>query len=175
MKTAYLSLGSNVGDRLFYLKQAIENLNRNPAVQVEKISSIYETAAWGLESQNDFYNLVLEISTSLLPEGLLQACQKIELELERTREIHWGPRTIDIDILLYESIEMDEAHLTIPHQYLLERPFVTIPLAEIAPDIRVKNVNISLVAKEHRKLEEKCLQLEYVTENLLLSRIKHMS
>lgn len=161
-KTAYLSLGSNMGDRLTYLKQAIENLNNHPAIKVEKTSSIYETAAWGLKEQPDFYNLVLKVKTSLPAEGLLNACQKIESELERTRLIHWGPRTIDIDILLYEDIEMKEDDLTIPHKYLLERPFVTIPLAEIAPDIYVKETHISTLAKVHKQSDEKCLKLNLI-------------
>jgi len=157
-RTAYLSLGSNIGDRLGYLTQATKLLNEHLDITVVKISSVYETAAWGLEKQADFYNIVLEIETNLLPQGLLEACQKIENTLERTRTIHWGPRTIDIDILLYEDIEIEENYLTIPHKYLLERPFTTIPLAEIAPDAQVKDIKISTIAAHHSKLGDKCLK-----------------
>lgn len=160
-KWAYLSLGSNLGDRLGYLTHATKLLNEHVDVCVTNISSVYETAAWGLENQGDFYNIVLEIKTSLSPASLLKACQKIESELKRTREVHWGPRTIDIDILLYEDVELGEASLTIPHKYLLDRPFVTIPLAEVAPDKRVKGVMIATVAAHHIKLEDKCLKTAY--------------
>jgi len=148
-----------------YLKQAVQQLNEQPEIQVEKISSIYESAAWGLKEQNDFYNLVLKLTTCLLPEGLLDVCQKIESELERVRLIHWGPRTIDIDILLYENLEIETDHLTIPHKYLLERPFVTIPLVEIAPCILVKGYTVSSIAKKHEKLAEKCLKITSTIEN----------
>jgi len=157
---SYLSLGSNIGDKLDYLQQATRLLREHEAITVVKVSSVYETAAWGLRGQADFYNIVLEIKTSLLPKELLEACQEIENELERVREIHWGPRTIDIDILLYENVVLNEKSLTIPHKYLLERPFVTIPLSEIAPKLQVKDVKISTVAKHHSMLEDKCLRVE---------------
>lgn len=154
-QTAYLSLGSNIGDRLAYLTQATKRLNQHSAITVKKISSIYETAAWGLENQADFYNAVVEITTTLSPHDLLVACQKIELELDRTREIHWGPRTIDIDILLYQNIKITSDVLTIPHQYLLERSFVTTPLLEIAPDIVINNVKVATVANA-----DSCVKLD---------------
>ena len=162
MKVAYLSLGSNIGDQLGYLTQATRLLNGHPDIKVVKISSVYETAAWGLEDQADFYNIVLEIRTSLAPFELLEACQEIETTLVRIREIHWGPRTIDVDILLYEDTRLEDERLTIPHEYMLDRPFVTIPLAEIAPDIRVKNMDILEVVAEHRELGGKLLRMETV-------------
>jgi len=159
-RLAYLSLGSNIDDRLDYLKQATKLLNAHTGIEILKTSSVYETTAWGLEEQDDFYNIALEISTNLSPMDLLVACQKIEDKLERIREIHWGPRTIDIDILLYEEVEINEEALTIPHKYLLERPFVTIPLAEIAPGRKVKGMNISIVADEHlKRMKGKCLKM----------------
>ena len=164
MATSFLSLGSNTGDRLGYLRQATKLLNEHKDIAVAKISSVYETAPWGLENQADFYNIALEIKTSLPPKALLAACQEIETKLERSRTVHWGPRTIDIDILLYEDIELEEESLTIPHKYLLERPFVTIPLFEIAPDKQVKGVKISTIATRHSKLEDKCLKSTFKVE-----------
>jgi len=161
MNIAYLSLGSNLGNRLEYLQKATNLLNEHPAIVVDEISSIYETAAWGMTEQDDFYNLVLKIKTTLTPKKLLQECQKIELKLKRTRTTHWGPRTIDIDILLSENIEMNEEFLTLPHKHLLERPFVTIPLAEVAPDLAVKGILISDIAKTHKETGEKCLKIDY--------------
>ena len=165
-KMVYLSLGSNIGDRLGYLSQATRLLNEYIGISITKISSVYETAAWGLEAQADFYNIAVEIATSLLPRELLEVCQEIENRLERTREIQWGPRTVDIDILLYEDIEIDEESLIIPHKYLLQRPFVTIPLAEIAPDKRVKGVRIAAAAKGHSELKSKCLRTSYTVDEL---------
>ena len=164
IKIAHLSLGSNIGNRLGYLTQATKLLNVYTNINVTKISSVYETAAWGLENQDDFYNIVLEIKTSLPPKDLLIACQKIESELERTRVIHWGPRTIDIDILLYENMELRQESLTIPHKYILDRPFVTIPLTEIAADAQVNDIKISTVAKKHSKLADKCLKTQHKIE-----------
>ena len=158
-KTVYLSLGSNIGDRLEYLKQATKRLAEHDAIDVINCSSIYETTAWGVEDQADFYNSALTIKTNLKPKELLSVCQKIEFALDRTREFHWGPRTIDIDILLYEGVEMEEEELTIPHKYLFERPFVTIPLAEIAFDECVKGTKISTVARRHAREEAKCLKV----------------
>ena len=156
MAISYLSLGSNIDCRLGYLTKACKLLNEHKDIAILKISSVYETAAWGLENQADFYNIALEIQTSLPPKALLTACQEIETQLERKRVIHWGPRTIDIDILLYENVELNEESLTIPHKYLLDRPHATIPLAEIAPDKQVKNIKISTVATHHTKLKDKC-------------------
>ena len=163
--TSYLSLGSNIGDRLEYLSQAVRLLNELETISVVNVSSVYETAAWGLVNQPDFYNIVLEITTNLSPKRLLTECQKIEQTLDRTRAIHWGPRTIDIDILLYEKVELNDESLTIPHKYLLKRPFVTIPLAEIAPDIEVKKTKISTIAKHHSQLEEKCQKVVDIALN----------
>ena len=161
MKIAYLSLGSNIDDRLRFLTQATRLLNDHLSINVVKTSSIYVTDAWGLENQADFYNLVLEVETSLKPTALLKACQKIEHELERTRKIRWGPRTIDIDILLYEGVEIKEELLTIPHFYMLERAFVTIPLHEIAPDLIILGIKLADVVKKHSKFADKCLKTEY--------------
>jgi len=157
-KTAYLSLGSNLGDRLHYLANATKRLNQQENIQLMKTSAVYETAAWGFEDQDDFYNIVAEIKTTLTPEKLLTACQEIENQLDRTREIHWGPRTIDIDILLYQDVTLNQKSLTIPHKYLLERPFVTIPLAEIAPEIELNGIKIATVANHHLELDDKCLK-----------------
>ena len=145
---AYLSLGSNIGNRLEYITRAVHRLNDNPNINVVKSSSVYETAAWGFENQADFYNIILVIKTDLEPLELLLACQKIEADLDRTRETHWGPRTIDIDIILYEGVKMDADTLTIPHKYTLERAFVTVPLLEIAPDIKVDNVKVADILLE---------------------------
>lgn len=148
METSYLSLGSNIGGRLRLLRKAVRQLNAHHDITVTKISSVYETEAWGLENQDDFYNVALQIKTNLGPYELLDVCQIIEQEFGRSREIHWGPRTIDIDILLYGRLDIKEEKLTVPHQYMLEREFVIVPLNEIAPNLTVSGIMISDIVKK---------------------------
>lgn len=130
-KVAYLGLGSNIGDKFNYLNQCIEKINRNFKIEVTKRSSFYETIPIGYEKQEKFINLCVEIKTTLSPMKLLNELQKIEFELHRERIIRWGPRTIDIDILLYDNIVIEGTILMIPHSRMLQRQFVLIPLKEI--------------------------------------------
>ncbi|WP_034681585.1 2-amino-4-hydroxy-6-hydroxymethyldihydropteridine diphosphokinase [Caldalkalibacillus mannanilyticus] len=133
----YLSLGTNMGDRLFFLQEALRLLGESKNIQIAKASSIYETEPVGYTDQPAFLNMVIHGQTSLSPEHLLETTQLVEQTLGRKREIRWGPRTIDIDILLYNNREIKMDHLTIPHPRMNERAFVMIPLAEIAPDLIV--------------------------------------
>lgn len=151
METSYLSLGSNIDDRLKFLTQACQKLNANQFITVTKISAVYETKAWGLENQADFYNIAVQIRTQLEPYQLLDVCQNIEQDLHRTRAIHWGPRTIDIDIMLYGAVDIKEEQLTIPHPYMLQREFVVAPLNEIAPTLIVSGIMISDLVKKFSK------------------------
>lgn len=131
----YLSLGSNEGDRIKNLVQALVLLNENAEIQLLKMSGYYETEPWGPVKQDPFINIAAEISTTLQPLELLSACQEIENKLGRKRTLHWGPRTIDIDILLYHDCRIDLEQLKIPHPYMEVREFVLAPLREIAPDL----------------------------------------
>ncbi|NIM96606.1 MAG: 2-amino-4-hydroxy-6-hydroxymethyldihydropteridine diphosphokinase [candidate division Zixibacteria bacterium] len=135
LATAYLSLGSNLGDRLQFLKEAIRKIGRSEKVSVEKVSPIYETQPVGYEDQGWFLNLVVEIQTSLKPVPLLQFLLSIEDQMGRKRERKWGRRNIDLDILLYDERVVDSAQLTIPHPRMHERTFVLTPLAQIAPEL----------------------------------------
>lgn len=130
----YLGLGSNVGDREEYIEQAIFLLEKNPAIQVSKRSANYETEPEGGADQPPFINAAVSIITKLPPEKLLEVCQEIETALGRDREMEWGPRTMDIDILLYEDQIISEDKLQIPHPLMHERMFVLKPLKEIAPN-----------------------------------------
>ncbi|HEX2949111.1 MAG TPA: 2-amino-4-hydroxy-6-hydroxymethyldihydropteridine diphosphokinase [Armatimonadota bacterium] len=141
-KVVYLSLGSNLGNRTAYLNQAVEKIAHLPHTQVIVVSSIIETPPWGKTDQPSFLNMAIAIETSLLPDQLLHAVQQIEHELGRVRTTHWGPRTVDIDILLYNDLTIDTPELQIPHPYLTERRFVLQPLAEIAPDLHIKGKTI---------------------------------
>jgi 2-amino-4-hydroxy-6-hydroxymethyldihydropteridine diphosphokinase len=124
-----------MGDRLDYLNSAISSLNNHEQMEVVNVSSIYETDPVGFTEQSPFLNMVASIRTSLLPEDLLAECLKIELMLGRKREIRWGPRTMDLDILLYNQENIETEDLIIPHPRMKERAFVLIPLMEIASDL----------------------------------------
>jgi processive 1,2-diacylglycerol beta-glucosyltransferase len=129
----YLGLGSNIGDRAFYIRQALVLLE-SKLVHIEKISSFYETAPVGVTDQRDFLNIVAAVSTPHSPLNLLDLCLGIEQELGRVRTKKWGPRTVDIDILLFHEKVIQQERLIIPHPYLHERRFALAPLAEIAGD-----------------------------------------
>ena len=130
---AYIGLGSNLGDRQQYLTNAIELLGKTEYITVNIISKVYETKPVGYIDQPDFLNCVVEISTTLSPYELLDICMNIENDLERKRIIKWGPRTVDLDVLFYGDLVMEEERLTVPHPLLHERGFVLLPMRDIAP------------------------------------------
>jgi 2-amino-4-hydroxy-6-hydroxymethyldihydropteridine diphosphokinase len=134
--TVYLSLGSNLGDRARTMEQALERLERSGRVRITKRSSLYETAPVGFTDQPWFLNMAVEAETDLDPHSLLDLIHRVEAGLGRRREVRWGPRTVDIDILLYGDEEVSTERLTIPHPELHRRAFVLVPLLEIAPDLR---------------------------------------
>jgi 2-amino-4-hydroxy-6-hydroxymethyldihydropteridine diphosphokinase len=136
MATAYIGLGSNIGDRIKSIKSAIKLLNKNPQIEVKKTSSFYESEPLEYPNQAWFVNAVVQVETSLKPAELLKVTADIETELERIRTMRWGPRTIDLDILLYDQELVSDADLQIPHLRMHARAFVLIPLAEIAEDVR---------------------------------------
>ena len=133
-KTAYLGLGTNLGDRDQNLAQAVNALNAGPELAVLRTSGIYETAPWGLTNQPDFLNTAAEISTTLSPRQLLDRIKDLEHQLGREAGPRFGPRLIDIDILLFGDLVVDEPDLRIPHASLHLRAFALVPLAELTPD-----------------------------------------
>jgi len=132
--TAYFSIGSNIGDRIANIRSSIERIAS--LGNVRKISSLYETEPMELREQPWFINCAVELETQLSPEELLAAIQQIEAELGRTRDVAKGPRTIDIDIVLLDSLVIEGKSLQVPHPAMQERRFVLVPLAEIAPEVR---------------------------------------
>ncbi len=135
MTLVYLGLGSNLGDRISYLNEAVDILNSHEHITVIKVSSFYETDPVGYEEQGKFMNCVALCETELSPHALLDFIQGVENTLKRVRTIRWGPRTIDVDILMYGDLKLwDEPRLLIPHPRMTEREFVLAPLAEIAPE-----------------------------------------
>ncbi len=131
----YLGLGSNLGNRKSYLDSAVSALA--PAVRVLQLSPIYETEPWGYRDQDDFLNMVVEAETELGPKQLLVLLKGIEVKLGRQARFRNGPREIDIDILVYDELELDEPGLRIPHPRLQERAFILAPLADLAPDLAI--------------------------------------
>ena len=137
MKTysAFLGLGSNVGERQKFLTGAIEELKALQNVKVVWASSVYETDPFGNIDQPKFLNAAIEIETQLIPAELLKELKRIEQHVGRVSAERWGPREIDIDILVYDGLVVDEEPLKVPHVELAERKFVLVPLKEIAPDL----------------------------------------
>jgi 2-amino-4-hydroxy-6-hydroxymethyldihydropteridine diphosphokinase len=130
---AYISLGSNMGERETYLEKAVNILHNHGKIEVLRKSSIYETDPVGFTEQGKFLNMVIEVRTDLSPEILLQQCLQVEYDLGRKREFKWGPRIIDLDILLYNHENIESENLLIPHPRMQERAFVLIPLLELEP------------------------------------------
>jgi 2-amino-4-hydroxy-6-hydroxymethyldihydropteridine diphosphokinase len=131
---AFLGLGSNVGDRLAMLQRAVDLLADEPGIRVERSSRVWETDPVGGPEQAEFLNVVIEVDTDLDPLDLLAAANRVESALGRNRDIHWGPRTIDVDVLLIDDLTIDDDRLIVPHPRMHERAFVIIPLLELLPD-----------------------------------------
>lgn len=139
MAEALIGLGGNVGDARATLDRAVATFCDGEAVRLIARSSDYRTPAWGVTEQAPFINLCLLVATGLAPRLLLDRALAVEREFgrDRSREQRWGPRTVDIDILAYDDLAVDEPGLTLPHPRLFERAFVLVPLAEIVPDRRI--------------------------------------
>ena len=159
MYTTYILLGSNLGDSIKYLSDAILEIEYKLGTISSK-SSLYQTASWGKHDQPDFINQVIELKTSLSPAELLKAVLQIENDLGRQRLEKWGSRTIDIDILLYEDQIVNTSNLVIPHPYLSDRRFSLMPLSEIAPNLV-------------HPISKKCITelLNELTDNLFVKKL----
>ncbi len=133
--TAYVGLGANLGNRTASIQAALYSLSNLPTMEMRRVSSLYETAAVGMTDQPDFLNAVAEVGTSLSAIELLDVLLNLENLLGRKRTIRWGPRVIDLDLLLYGDEQITLPALTVPHPRLRERAFVLVPLAEIVPEL----------------------------------------
>ncbi len=132
MALAYFSLGSNLGDREAFLRLGLTFLSDHENLRV---SSVYETEPVGGVSQDDFWNVVAEVETTATPVELLARCRAAEAAAERVRDVRWGPRTLDVDLLLLGDYESDDPELIVPHPRMGQRRFVLAPLAELRPDL----------------------------------------
>ncbi len=135
MHLAYIGFGSNIGDRFSFIHSAITALSEIEGITLQKISSLYETAPVGNEAQDHFLNGVVSIRTPHSPHTLLSMLKQIEINVGKEHRIRWGPREIDMDILIYDDLCVETPNLTIPHPEMHLRRFVLVPLAEIAPDL----------------------------------------
>ena len=136
------SLGSNQGDRIAVLNEALDALNTSDGLKLSVASSFYETAPWGVEDQASFLNVCVIGETNLSPQALMTVTQAIENEIGRVKTIRWGPRLIDIDILYCGDHDFSRDDLTIPHKHMLDRVFVLMPLAEIASDVVIRGIRV---------------------------------
>lgn len=170
MDTVYLGLGSNIGERIRFLRKAVDLLRATHGVRVKACSPVYETSPVGGPEQPSYLNAVVRIETRLWPGELLTKIHEIEARLKRKRRIRWGPRTVDIDILLWEKRIIQSASLTVPHPRMSERLFVLRPLLDLAPDIVHPKSNSSLLRLwQARSFEDqKCRR---VPEKLCISHI----
>jgi 2-amino-4-hydroxy-6-hydroxymethyldihydropteridine diphosphokinase len=138
-KRAVLSLGSNLGNRLETLQGAIDALEDTPGVRVKAVSPVYETEPWGVEpgSQPSYLNAVVVLRTTLPPSSLLERAHAVEEAFHRVRDEHWGPRTIDVDIVAYADVVSDDPVLTLPHPHAHERAFVLVPWHDVEPEAQL--------------------------------------
>jgi 2-amino-4-hydroxy-6-hydroxymethyldihydropteridine diphosphokinase len=143
-ETAYLGLGGNLGDPAATMAAALRIVDADPATRIVSVSSLYRTPPWGKTDQPDFLNAAASILTRLSPRELLDLCLSAERRLKRVRSERWGPRLIDMDILSFGDLAVDEEGLEIPHPRMLERAFVLAPLAELAPDLVIAGEPVSL-------------------------------
>ena len=140
---AYLGLGGNLGDPAAAMAKALQALDADEGISVAAVSSLYRTPPWGVTDQPDFLNAVAAVDTVLTARELLDLCLATEKSLKRVRRERWGPRVIDMDILVFGDQTIDEEGLQVPHPRMAERAFVLAPLAEIAPDLMVSGIPVS--------------------------------
>lgn len=153
MNNVYMSLGTNIGDREQNLKLAVRLLQDTENVSVCAVSSIYETAPVGYVDQPSFLNIALSIETTYSALDMLKICQTVENELGRVREVRWGPRIIDLDILLYNNDNIEVKDLIVPHPRMFERAFVLVPLLEIAKSSQTPHLEMAKSCLERMDLE----------------------
>lgn len=134
MKEAYVALGANLGDRAASLRAALGQMAEAPGLELLRISSVYETDPVGVTDQPLFLNMAAAVATNLSPAELLEQLLDIERRMGRVRDVRWGPRTIDLDLLLYEDVHIETDALTLPHPRMGERAFVLVPLRDVWPE-----------------------------------------
>ena len=138
LETAFIGLGGNLGDVVATMSGALQQLDAHPHIEVDTVSPVYRTPPWGIEDQEWFHNACAKLSTTLEPFELLKECLKIERFYKRERMVRWGPRTLDLDILVFGNRAIKTDKLTIPHPRISQRSFVVKPLEDIAPQLEIE-------------------------------------
>lgn len=167
MKIVYIGLGSNLGDRLNYLQRAVQLVSKNH--NILKCSSIYETAPVGFTEQNFFLNQVICVETNFSAKDLLYNVLQTELELDRKRDLKWGPRTIDIDLLLYDNEIINDDDLILPHPGMYSRRFVLEPLTELCPDLIISADGKTASHYLKEVMDQKVEKLNFTNKNVVFS------
>ena len=168
--TAYLGLGSNKGDKIGFLREAIKKLQEDRNCNVLSISSVYETKPYGYKDQDNFFNAAIKLETGYSFSGLLPVLKRIETEVGRIKNPKWGPREIDLDLLFYNDLIYEDENLTIPHKEVQYRDFVLVPLCEIEPDLFHPALN-KKICDIYIEESEKCI-IGKIPEKILLTREK---
>lgn len=153
---AYIGIGTNIGDRLENLKNAIAALKLLPGTKVEKVSAVYETEPWGYTQQDNFLNVCVLLETDLSPKTLLGAGLGIEAAFGRERPFKYSPRILDVDLLLYEGVSSDEQELMLPHPRIGERAFVLVPLKDILPTLTLNDADYN---EEYNNCDKKGVRM----------------
>src|SRR5699024_627466 len=167
---SYVALGTNIEPREAYLNDALAKLSETDGITITNESTIYETEPVGYTNQGDFLNMIIEVDTTLSPLGMLDVCQSTEQELERERTIRDGPRTIDLDTLVYTQEYRETKRLMVPHRRMHERAFVLVPFSEIAPDVMIVGHNAQVkellenLSTEEKKVVRKWMSNRAVGE-----------
>lgn len=164
----FIGLGGNVGDVLSSMAHALNYLDGHSSIQLLAVSPVYKTPPWGIIDQDWFHNACAEFETSLTPQEMLEQCLGAEKNLKRIRKKRWGPRTIDLDILVFDDLNISIENLTIPHPRMHERSFVLKPLTDLAPDLQVKGKSITEWLKNvgDEPLEQVDLEENWISEFL---------
>lgn len=147
MIRCYIGLGSNQGDSRAIIAEALEQINVSEGIEITRVAPLYRTAPQGYLEQDDFINTVAEIKTNLSPTALLSALQQIETDLGRVRTVHWGPRTVDLDLLLYGDDTINLPKLQVPHPRMHQRAFVMVPLADLNRELQLAGERVTDTAK----------------------------
>ena len=147
MLRCYIGLGSNQGDSRVTIGEALKQINGSEGIEITGVAPLYRTAPQGYLEQDDFINTVAEINTTLSPLALLSALQQIETDLGRVRTVRWGPRTVDLDLLLYGDETINLPKLQVPHPRMHQRAFVMVPLADLNKELELSGERVSVTAK----------------------------
>ena len=170
MRNAFIGLGSNIGDRKAHILRSIREISKIQGVKFERVSGFYNTEPVGHVHQDDFLNAVVKVAISMSPEKLLDELQKIEKRLGRTREVKWGPRVIDLDILYIESVTSNSDDLILPHKQLAFRRFVLLPLNEIAAELFIISAKKTVKQLLDETPDKSKVEL-YMTSDAVLNKL----